>query len=157
MKPDPFCPDKMKLFPEIRSVIRAMDYYMEPELHKDINFRMMILFSYINFFIILLACAVVPPTNKAQCGEGLFWRAHMMMWVLLFFSFLAELFLFYHAIPKDIFFKILESAKGDLREKASIKWAKFLAIAINSWFFVSGFIAKADLYTDVSFALEAKD
>jgi len=79
------------------------------------------------------------------------------MWAIIFLSFLFEASLFYLAIPKDIFKGIVKSAIGDLKDNANTKYATFLAFAINSWFFVSGFVAKADLYTDVTFALEASD
>ncbi|CAI2368568.1 unnamed protein product [Moneuplotes crassus] len=145
------------LLSEIRGVVRAMDYYMEPEDQRFINFRLMILFAYINFFTILFVCITIPPTFKDACGQGIKWNAHYIMWVLLFISILAEIFLFYWAIPKDILLKILKEAIGDQKETANSKITTFLAIVINSWFFVSGVIAKADLYTDVAFALEARD
>jgi len=63
--------------------------------------------------------------------------------------------MFFIAIPWDLLLKIIDSAKGDLHKDAYVWFAKLLAIVINSWFFVSGFLAKADIYTDVGFALEA--
>jgi len=62
-KPETFDPNGL-WFSELRSVLRALDYYMEPDDQKYINFRLMILFSYINFFLIIAACLIIPPTNK---------------------------------------------------------------------------------------------
>lgn len=78
------------------------------------------------------------------------------MWGFLFIGFLIELSLFWAAIPKEVLNEILISAKGDVREGANNTIITFLAIVINAWFFVSSFVAKADLYTDVTFALEAR-
>lgn len=63
--------------------------------------------------------------------------------------------MYFVAIPFDLLKEIVQSAKGDLRDKAFDKIATLLAIVINSWFFISGVIAKADIYTDVAFSLEA--
>lgn len=62
-EPEIFNPNGL-WFSEIRSVIRAMDYYMEPDDQKYIRFRLMILFSYINFFLIIAACLIIPTINK---------------------------------------------------------------------------------------------
>lgn len=143
-------------FSEIRSVIRAMDYYcVDNEFQRRINFRLILWATYINFFIMVIVCIIVPITSKDVCGHGLFMRAHFLMGLFLFLGFLCEFLLFFVAIPFDLLKRIIISAKGDLRDKAHDKIATFLAIVINGWFFVSGVVAKADIYTDVAFFLEA--
>jgi hypothetical protein len=68
---------------------------------------------------------------------------------------MVELSLFFIAIPREVFYQIYISAKGDVRDGANDKFIGFMAVCINAWFFVSSFVSKADLYTDVTFALEA--
>lgn len=150
-----FDPNKI-WFSVIRSVVRAMDYYeLGDEFQTRINYRLILWVCYVNFFLIILVCIVVPITSKDVCGQGLFWRAHLIMGFFLFLNGLAEVGLFLFAIPRDLLCKILTSAKGDLWKGANDKIATFLALVINGWFLVSGIIAKVDIYTDVAFALEA--
>ena len=153
-EPEKFNPNGI-WFSEIRSVVRAMDYYeLDNEFQTRINYRLILTVCYINFFLIILVWIVIPVTSKDECGKGLLWRAHFIMAGFLFANFAAELSLFFIAIPRDLLLKILVSAKGDLREKAWDKWATFLAIVINGWFLFSGILAKLDVYTDVAFSIE---
>lgn len=156
-KPPPeFNPNGLMLLSEIRSVIRAMDYYcLDEKFQTRINYRLLLWVAYLHFFLLLIVCIIVPVTSKDECGKGLFWRAHFIMGFFLFFSLALEFSMYFVAIPFDLLKEIVQSAKGDLRDKAFDKIATLLAIVINSWFFISGVIAKADIYTDVAFSLEA--
>jgi len=148
---------KDSMFPQFRSIVNAMNHYMGPYYQTHINFRLMIIVAYINFFILLSACLIISWVNNAEWGSGVFSIAHLIMGWILIISFLLEFLLFFLAIPKDIRAKIFQSAKGDYREGKDNKWSACLVIILNSWFFIFGFIAKADLYTDITFALEAKN
>ena len=154
-KPEEFNPNGI-WFSEIRSVVRAMDYYeLDNEFQTRINYRLILIIWYINFFLIVTIWIILPSTTKESCGNGLQWKSHFMMAGFLFANFVVEISLFFIAIPRDLLLKILISAKGDLRDNAWNIWATFLAIVINGWFLVSGIISKLSIYTDVSFSMEA--
>ena len=117
-KPDEFNPNNI-WFSEIRSVVRAMDYYeLGQEFQTKINYRLILWAWYVNFALILFAWIVVPITNKDEWGKGLLWSAHFIMAAFLILSLLTEILLFFIAFPWNILMKTLESAKGDLRNNA---------------------------------------
>ena len=153
-EPEEFNPNGL-WFSEVRSVIRAMDYYMlDNDFQTNINYRIILWVWYVNFFWIILFWIVIPITSKDEWGHGLFWRAHIIMGIFLFINFVIELSLFFITIPKYLRERILKSAKGDLQNNARDNWATFLAVVINGWFLISGILAKLDVYTDVAFWIE---
>ena len=144
------------MFSEIRSVVRAMDYYeLDNEFQTRINYRLILWVWYINYPAIVIIWIILPFTTRETWGNGLEWKSHFIIAGFLFINFVVEILLFFIAIPKDLFFKIIKSAKGDLRDNARDKWATFLAVVINAWFLISGIISKLNVYTDVSFSVEA--
>ena len=152
--PPPFEPNGI-MFSEIRSVIRAMDYYeCDEKFQTQISYRTMLYICYVNFFLLVLAAIIVPITSVEGCGEGLYWRAHFIMFGFLLINFILEVSMFFICMPFSILKDIIVSARGDLKDGANICFATFLAIVINSWFLFSGIIAKIDIYTDMGFALE---
>jgi hypothetical protein len=155
-KPPPDFDPNGLWFSSIRSVLRGMDYYViDEDVHDRINYRLLLILCYINFFTLIIWWIVVPITHKEEWGLGLKWRAHYILLSFITISFIVEFSMFFIAIPRDLLWRIIDSLKGDLRDKANVRFAKLLAVAINSWFFISGFISKADIYTDVGFAMEA--
>ena len=152
--PAPFDPNGI-WFSEIRSVVRAMDYYESDEkFQRRISYRTMLYICYINFFMLIIAAVLVPITSKDSCGNGLYWRAHYIMAGFLFINFVMEVSMFFICMPFDILKEVIISSRGDLRDNAWTNFATLATIAINSWFLFSGIIAKVDIYTDIAFALE---
>lgn len=156
--PKPFNPEGWPLISEIKSVVRAMDYYeSDKKFQKQISYRTIVWIWYINFFFYLVVAIIVPITNKDSWGNGLYWRAHYIMAGFLFINFVLEVSMFFICMPFRILKDIIASARGDQRKNASKCFTTLLAIGINSWFLFSGIISKIDMYNDVSFALEVRD
>mmetsp|Transcript_15803 Transcript_15803/g.13823 ORF Transcript_15803/g.13823 Transcript_15803/m.13823 type:complete len:156 (-) Transcript_15803:1554-2021(-) len=57
---------KDSMFPQFRSIVNAMNHYMGPYYQTHINFRLMIIVAYINFFILLSACLIISWVNNAE-------------------------------------------------------------------------------------------
>ena len=66
---------------EIRSVIRAMDYYMlDNDFQTNINYRIILWVWYVNFFWIILFWIVIPITSKDEWGHGCYFGELILLW-----------------------------------------------------------------------------
>ena len=118
-------------------------YKYSDNIEEQINFHLLVKYSYISFFFHLTLWFIVPILLRhPDWGKGLFWAAHIIFGIYILFSFWIEIFLFLILFKKEIRDTLFEGNTN-----------KFTYFTITMYTFL-GLIAKGDIYTDIAFLVE---